>query len=347
METMNDDRRTFLKSTAAGVIAGGILAGKAGEALAQDKAPAAAPKGSNQMTAAPKNMTFTMLDGPDGLSLGVRTDKGIVDIGAAAAAFKIDAPTTTDDIISGDYNAGALKTAIDKATAAGGKYVVTESAAKFGPVVTNPSKIICVGFNYISHASEVKVKIPAEPILFNKYNSSLNGAGGTIAVSKEHGSHFDYETELVAVIGKTARDVSEADALNYVFGYTIGHDFSERDQQMRTGQFMLGKTGDGWGPLGPWLVTADQIDPNNLDLKTTVNGEVRQNSNTRNMIFNTAKIISFASRYMTLEPGDVIFTGTPEGVILGMPPEKQVWLKAGDKIVSTIEKLGEMHIGLT
>jgi 2-keto-4-pentenoate hydratase/2-oxohepta-3-ene-1,7-dioic acid hydratase in catechol pathway len=344
---MDDDRRTFLKSTAAGVIAGGLLAGKAGDALAQDKTPAAAPKGQPQMTPAPKNMTFTMLDGPNGASLGVRTPKGIVDVGAAAEAFKIDAPATTDDIISGDYDSAALKAAIDKATAAGGKYIVAESAAKFAPVVTNPSKILCVGFNYRSHANEIKVKIPTEPILFNKYNSALNAAGGTIAVSKEHGSHFDYETELVAVIGKTARDVSEADALNYVFGYTIGHDFSERDQQVRTGQFMLGKTGDGWGPLGPWLVTADQIDPNNLDLKTTVNGEVRQDSNTKNMIFNTAQIVAFASKYMTLEPGDVIFTGTPEGVIFGMPPEKQVWLKAGDKIVSTVEKLGEMHLSLT
>jgi 2-keto-4-pentenoate hydratase/2-oxohepta-3-ene-1,7-dioic acid hydratase in catechol pathway len=343
---MNDDRRTFLKSTAAGVIAGGILAGKAGDALAQDKAPVPAPKGQSQMTPTPKNMTFTMLDGPNGLSLGVRTDKGIVDVGAAGEAFKIDVPATTDDIIGGDYDAAALKTAIDKANAAGGKYIVAEDKAKFAPVVTNPGKILCVGFNYRSHASEAKVKIPTEPILFNKYNSALNGANGTIAVSKEHGSHFDYETELVAVIGKTARDVSEDDALKYVFGYTIGHDFSERDQQMRTGQFMLGKTGDGWGPLGPWLVTADQIDPNNLDLKTTVNGEVRQNANTRDMIFNTAKIIAFASKYMTLEPGDVFFTGTPEGVILGMPPEKQVWLKAGDKIVSTIDKLGDMHIAL-
>ncbi|MBY0382468.1 MAG: fumarylacetoacetate hydrolase family protein [Xanthobacteraceae bacterium] len=344
---MNDDRRTFLKSTAAGVIAGGILAGKAGEALAQDKTPAAAAKGSNQMTPAPKNMTFTMLDGPDGLSLGVRTDKGIVDVGAAAAAFKIDAPTTTDDIISGDYDAAALKTAVDKATAAGGKYLVAENAAKFGPVVTAPSKIICVGLNYRSHANEAAMKIPFEPILFNKYNSALNAHNGTIAVSKEAGHQFDYETELVAIIGKEARNVSEADALKYVFGYTVGHDFSERDQQLRDGQWMLGKTGDGWGPIGPWLVTADQIDPDNLNLKTLVNGEQRQNANTKDMIFSTAKIVAFASKYMTLEPGDVIFTGTPEGVILGYPKDKQVWLKAGDKIVSSIDKIGELHFTLT
>jgi len=344
---MNDDRRTFLKSTAVGVIAGGILAGKAGEALAQDKAPAAAPKGSDQMTPAPKNMTFTMLDGPDGLSLGVRTEKGIVDVGAAAAAFKIDAPATTDDIIAGDYNAAALKNAIDKATAAGGKYIVAESAAKFGPVVTNPSKIVCVGLNYRDHANEAAMKIPFEPILFNKYNSTLNAHNGTIAVSKEAGHQFDYETELVAVIGKEARNVSEADALNYVFGYTVGHDFSERDQQLRDGQWMLGKTGDGWGPIGPWLKTADQIDPDDLVLKTFVNGEERQNAHTRDMIFNVRKIVSFTSKYMTLEPGDVIFTGTPSGVILGYPKEKQVWLKAGDKIVSSIDKLGELHFTLT
>ncbi|RTL50902.1 MAG: twin-arginine translocation signal domain-containing protein [Bradyrhizobiaceae bacterium] len=341
---MDDNRRNFLKSTAAGAVAGGLLPGMARSAFAQ---AAGGAKGPPQMTASPKNMTFTMLQGETGASLGVRTDKGIIDIAAAEDAFKLGAPASTDEIIAGDYDPAALKSTIDKAVAAGGKYLVSEKTAKFAPVVTSPSKIICVGLNYRDHANEAAMKIPSEPILFNKYNSALNNHNGTIAVSKEPGHQFDYETELVAVIGKEARNVSEADSLDYVFGYTVGQDFSERDQQLRDGQWMLGKTGDGWGPIGPWLKTADQIDPDDLVLKTFVNGEERQNAHTSDMIFNVRKIVSFASKYFTLEPGDIIFTGTPSGVILGYPKDKQVWLKAGDKIVSSIDKIGELHFTLT
>ena len=158
---------------------------------------------------------------------------------------------------------------------------------------------------------------------------------------------FDYEGELVIVMGRTARDVSEADALSYVFGYATGHDFSARDTQMETSQWMAGKAGDGWGPVGPWLVTADQVDPANLDLETRVNGEVRQSSNTSRMIFDCRTLVSFISQRMTLRPGDLIFTGTPEGVILGYPKEKQVWLKAGDVVTTRIQHLGALEFTLT
>jgi len=293
-------------------------------------------------------MTLAMLQTPMGLSLGVRADKGdIIDIGSAERAFKLGAPVSTDEVISGDYDASALKSTIDKAKAAGRKYLVAETSAKFAPCVTDPGKILCVGLNYRAHAAEANQKLPKEPILFNKYTTALNNHGGTIAVSREPGKNFDYETELVAVIGRTARNVGEADALTYVFGYCTGQDFSERDQQMRSGQWMLGKTGDGWGPIGPWLVTADQVDPQNLNISTKVNGEQRQSANTKDMIFGVAQLVSYASRFMTLEPGDIIFTGTPEGVIAGYPPEKRVWLKAGDKVVSSIEKLGDLEFTLT
>jgi 2-keto-4-pentenoate hydratase/2-oxohepta-3-ene-1,7-dioic acid hydratase in catechol pathway len=341
---MDNNRRKFLAASAAGVVAGGLLARNA----AAQTRPAAAPARGLPLLEPVRNMTLAMLQTSRGPSLGIRTDKGIIDVGAAAEAFKIDdAPDSTDDIISRDYEPAALKAVLDKAKAAGGKYLVAESAAKFGPCVTDPSKILCVGLNYRAHAAEANEKLPKEPILFNKYNSALNNHGGTIAVSQEPGKNFDYETELVAVIGKTARNVSEADALSCVFGYCTGQDFSERDQQMRSGQWMLGKTGDGWGPIGPWLVTADQVDPENLNLKTTVNGEQRQSANTRDMIFSVKQIVSFASKYMTLQPGDLIFTGTPEGVIIGYPPEKRVWLKAGDKVVSSIDKLGDLAFTLT
>jgi 2-keto-4-pentenoate hydratase/2-oxohepta-3-ene-1,7-dioic acid hydratase in catechol pathway len=342
MEAVDNDRRKFLKSSAAGMIAGGLLSTSSRDAFAQAKTAPAAPKPE-----VAKNMTLAMLQTPMGPSLGVRTDKDIIDIGAAERAFKLGAPVSTDQIISGDYDAKALKSIIDKAKAAGRKYLVAETAAKFAPCVTEPGKILCVGLNYRAHAAEANQKLPKEPILFNKYSTALNSHGGTIAVSKEPGKNFDYETELVAVIGKTARNVGEADALAYVFGYCTGQDFSERDQQMRSGQWMLGKTGDGWGPIGPWLVTADQVDPQNLDISTKVNGEQRQSANTKDMIFGVAQLVSYASRFMTLEPGDIIFTGTPEGVIAGYPPEKRVWLKAGDKIVSSIEKLGDLEFTLT
>lgn len=347
---MDNNRRTFLKTSAAGVVAGGLLSAETREAFAQAKTPPkSAAKSASDL--APKlettrNMTLAMLQSPQGLSLGVRTDKGIVDVGLAEQTLKLGAPTSTDEIISGDYDAAALKSVFEKARTVGGKYLIAERSAKFGPCVTEPSKILCVGLNYRAHAAEANEKLPKEPILFNKYSSALNNHGGTIAVSKEPGKNFDYETELVAVIGKSARNVSEADALSYVFGYCTGQDFSERDQQMRSGQWMLGKTGDGWGPIGPWLVTADQVDPENLNLKTTVNGQQRQSANTKDMIFSVKQIVAYASKYMTLEPGDLIFTGTPEGVIIGYPPEKRVWLKAGDKIVSSIDKLGDLEFTL-
>jgi 2-keto-4-pentenoate hydratase/2-oxohepta-3-ene-1,7-dioic acid hydratase in catechol pathway len=346
MEAVNQNRRKFLKSSAAGVVAGGLLSSGSRDAFAQAKS-APAPAAAQPKPEVAKAMTLAMLQTAAGLSLGVRADNDIIDIGAAERAFKLGAPGSTDQIISGDYDAKALKTTIDKAKAAGRKYLVAAKDAKFAPCVTEPGKILCVGLNYRAHAAEANQKLPKEPILFNKYSTALNSHGGTIAVSKEPGKNFDYETELVAVIGRTARNISEADALNYVFGYCTGQDFSERDQQMRSGQWMLGKTGDGWGPIGPWLVTSDQVDPQNLNISTKVNGEQRQSANTRDMIFGVAQLVSYASRFMTLEPGDIIFTGTPEGVIAGYPPEKRVWLKAGDKIVSSIEKVGDLEFTLT
>jgi 2-keto-4-pentenoate hydratase/2-oxohepta-3-ene-1,7-dioic acid hydratase in catechol pathway len=183
-------------------------------------------------------------------------------------------------------------------------------------------------------------------VFFNKYNNALNYHGGTIRLPQKVATKFDYEVELVVVMGKVARDVSEEDALSYVFGYCTGNDFTARDLQNKTSQFLLGKTCDGFGPLGPWLVTADQIDPQNLNLECRVNGEVRQSSNTNDMIFPVKTIISYASQHFTLKPGDIFFTGTPQGVIYGKPPEQQVWLKPGDQISTSIEKLGELRFSL-
>jgi 2-keto-4-pentenoate hydratase/2-oxohepta-3-ene-1,7-dioic acid hydratase in catechol pathway len=160
-------------------------------------------------------------------------------------------------------------------------------------------------------------------------------------------TEFDYEVELVIVFGKEAHNVAEENALDCVAGYCTGNDFSARDLQTLTSQYMIGKTCDGFAPIGPYLVSADLVgDPNDLRLETRVNGEQRQDWNTNDMIFNCRQIISFASSVMTIRPGDILFTGTPQGVIMGKPKDKQVWLKKGDHIACSIEKLGELKFVL-
>jgi 2-keto-4-pentenoate hydratase/2-oxohepta-3-ene-1,7-dioic acid hydratase in catechol pathway len=293
-------------------------------------------------------MTLTSLR--DGMRdhVGIRTSRGIVDVGVAAQALGIaNAPKTVDDVIAGRGDVAALPRIIANAPAAA---IRSESSVQYGPVVGAPSKIVCVGLNYRAHLAETGEKAPPFPDLFNKYNTALNRHNGTVAVSQVPATNFDYESELVMIVGKTARSVPEASALSYVFGYACGNDFTARDPQMRVSQWMTGKTPDQFAPLGPWLVTADQIpDPQTLQVQTFVNDETapRQDMNTSLMIFNCAHILSYTSSFITLQPGDVIFTGTPSGVIAGMPKDKQVWLKPGDRVRTAISKLGELHFSLT
>jgi 2-keto-4-pentenoate hydratase/2-oxohepta-3-ene-1,7-dioic acid hydratase in catechol pathway len=229
----------------------------------------------------------------------------------------------------------------------GRNVLVPESRAKFGPAVPHPGKIICVGLNYRGHALETGNPIPRAPMLFNKYNNALAGHRGKVKLPTKVSSQFDYEVELVVVIGTTAVEVAEDKALACIFGYCTGNDLSARDLQRATSQLMLGKTCDGFAPLGPYIVSADQLpDPQNLKIATYVNGEQRQDSNTSDMIFTCAQIVSYCSRHFTLDPGDVIYTGTPQGVIQGYPPEKRVWLKPGDKVVTDIEKVGALEVRL-
>jgi 2-keto-4-pentenoate hydratase/2-oxohepta-3-ene-1,7-dioic acid hydratase in catechol pathway len=350
---MQGNRRSFLKVTGLAAAAVGLAAPQAAEAQAGKKAkmqggPAGDRQGGMpQPQAIPKNMTFATLITEQGPSLGIKTEKGILNVMKAEADLRTGVPVTTDDLIQGLGNAGALQTLVQKASASKKPYFVAEQDAKFGPCVLNPEKIICVGLNYKAHIDEAGEKLPPVPILFNKYNSALNCCGGSVAVSKEKAEQFDYEAELVIVIGRSGRNVSEADALKYIFGYCTGNDFTARDLQSRSSQWMLGKTLDGSGLIGPWLVTADQVDGDNLKIECRVNGQVRQSSNTSDMIFSCKQLVSYVSDYMTLKPGDIIFTGTPEGVIVGYPKDKQVWLKPGDRIVSSIEKLGDLHFTLT
>jgi len=253
-------------------------------------------------------------------------------------------PQTTDELING--GPGQLHECMAAALAHPvGAWRIAEDTAEFAPAVTNPQKIVCVGLNYRRHAREIGMAEPKVPILFNKFNNALSHHGAVVPTQGLPGNHFDYEGELVIVMGRRCVGVEEAHALEYVHGYCTGNDFSERSYQLMTSQWMSGKSSEGFAPVGPYLVSADLVgNPNALKLETHVNGELRQSSNTSDFIFNCQQIIAFASHLFALEPGDIIYTGTPEGVVLGMPKERQVWLKSGDKVVVTIEKLGSLGI---
>ncbi|MCM2998539.1 fumarylacetoacetate hydrolase family protein [Paenibacillus cellulositrophicus] len=273
--------------------------------------------------------------------LGVATEVGIVDV--AAALGDGPGPRTVHEVIEGGEEAKrTLQQAVNRTLASCSDVLLGKSGLKLGPCVTHPNKIICVGLNYRKHAEETNAPIPEYPILFSKFNNSLAADGEDVPLPRTS-QKVDYEAELVIVIGKTAKYVAKEEALDYVFGYCAANDLSARDLQMRTQQWLLGKSCDKFSPLGPYLVTADEVgDPNALDIKCIVNGEVRQHSNTADMIFRCDEIVSYISHHMTLMPGDIILTGTPEGVVLGKPPEKQVYLKAGDIVTINIEKLGSL-----
>ncbi len=213
---------------------------------------------------------------------------------------------------------------------------------RIGACVGRISKLICVGLNYSDHAKEANQPLPKEPILFMKAMSSICGPNDNVMIPK-NSKKTDWEVELGIVIGTKAQYVSEADALKYVAGYCIVNDVSEREFQLeRGGNWSKGKSCDTFGPIGPYLVTSDEVpDPQTLDIVCEVNGEKMQNGNTRNMIFPVREIVSYASQFMTLMPGDVIPTGTPAGVGLGMKPPR--FLKPGDNMRLTVTGLGEQR----
>ena len=218
---------------------------------------------------------------------------------------------------------------------------------RIGSCVGNIGKFLCIGLNYSDHAAETGAAIPEHPILFFKANSAVVGPNDNVSMPRGSVS-TDWEVELGVVIGKAAKYVSKADALEYVAGYCIINDVSERHFQTNlTGQWTKGKSCDTFGPTGPWLVTRDDIpDPQNLDMTLDVNGSRRQTGNTKTMIFTVAEIIEHLSGLMTLHPGDVISTGTPPGVAMGMKP-KPVYLKAGDVMDLHIEGLGQQRQTVT
>lgn len=278
------------------------------------------------------------------VKLGIKTERGIVAVAAAVERYRADAaPLSVHAAIEG--GAAAVDELQQLASrvlqdASASNLLLDEEQLAWAPSVTQPGKIICVGLNYRKHAEETNAPIPAYPVLFNKFSNTLTGHLHDVALPRAS-KEVDYEAELVIVIGKPAKYVAKEQALDYVFGYSAVNDLSARDLQLRTPQWMLGKICDGFSPLGPYLVTADEVgDANDLEIKCMVNGEVRQHSSTSDMIFRIDEIVSYLSQHLTLSPGDIILTGTPEGVVLGYPADKRVYLQDGDVVTVEIEKLG-------
>ena len=220
---------------------------------------------------------------------------------------------------------------------------VAEDQARFLPVIPCPQKILGVGLNYADHARESGAEVPEEPVIFSKFASALTGHGQPIELPRAS-AEVDYEAELVVVIGRRGKHVPEDQAMDYVAGYACGHDVSARDWQLRKpgGQWLLGKTFDTFAPVGPYLVTRDEVpDPHQLDIQLRLNGQTMQSSNTRELIFSIPRLIAYISQVMTLEVGDLIFTGTPPGV--GFSRKPPVFLKPGDVAEVEIQHLGVLR----
>jgi 2-keto-4-pentenoate hydratase/2-oxohepta-3-ene-1,7-dioic acid hydratase in catechol pathway len=278
-------------------------------------------------------MRLATLDTPAGPHAALLAGNHYVDLPATDPGL----PATVRGLLAAGPDAlQAAKAAVDSPRA----FRVPAADARLRPPVPDPPKVLCIGLNYRDHAVEGGKAIPIEPVLFGKFSNALIAPGEPIrlpAVSRK----VDYEAELVVVIGKRGRDVTAADAMQYVAGYTVGHDVSARDWQFRgeEKQWIIGKTFDTFGPTGPHLVTADEVpDPHALPIRLRLNGKVMQDSNTREFIFQVPQLIQYLSQVMTLEPGDLIFTGTPPGV--GAARKPPVFLKPGDEVEVEIEGVG-------
>ena len=249
-----------------------------------------------------------------------------------------DAPVSLEDIVA---DPGRWLPWLDAFLALAGPGVPVGDVRLARPL-TRPTKIVAVGLNYADHAAEGSVDLPAEPLLFTKFPSSIIGPGEPIRWDPALTSAVDYEAELAVVIGRRARNVEPASALDYVFGYTCLNDISARDLQFADGQWVRAKSLDTFCPLGPWIVTADEIpDPQALEIACEVSGEVLQSSTTADMIFTVAELVSRISRWFTLEPGDLIATGTPPGV--GYFREPRRVLGHGDEVVVRVAGVGELR----
>jgi 2-keto-4-pentenoate hydratase/2-oxohepta-3-ene-1,7-dioic acid hydratase in catechol pathway len=268
-------------------------------------------------------------------SVGVmQADGGVVDLHQSDSSL----PKTLRELIAGGPDLLARAQASAKRADA-----VIVADPKLAAPIPDPQKIVCVGLNYRDHAIETKTPIPKEPVIFNKFPTAIVGPNETVRLPRES-TQIDFEGELVVVVGKPGRRIPREQAMDYVFGYSIGHDVSARDwQKHKEGkQWLLGKSFDTFAPLGPAVVTKDEIpDPHALKIQTRLNGEIMQNSSTGDMIFRIDELLAYVSQVATLEPGDLVYTGTPAGVGLARTP--QVFLKPGDFVEIEIESLGVLR----
>lgn len=255
---------------------------------------------------------------------------------------RIDASGEFNDFDEGFFAMGGLESLAEWVADGCPGGVEVDPDMRLGPPIERPSKIVCVGKNYLDHALELGEGIPVEPTLFMKATSAWSGPFDDVIIPRGS-TKLDYEVELAVVIGRTASYVDETEALDCIAGYSVFCDFSERAfQKEMGGQWMKGKSADSFAPMGPWLVTADEVaDPQGLRLCCTVNGEIRQNGWTGDMLFSVRQVVSYISRFMTLLPGDVIATGTPAGVAMGMTPPR--YLLAGDCVECCVEGLGSLR----
>jgi 2-keto-4-pentenoate hydratase/2-oxohepta-3-ene-1,7-dioic acid hydratase in catechol pathway len=276
-------------------------------------------------------MRFVTYQAATGPRVAGVTEQGFVDLNSANPAL----PTSLRELLAAGPE--ALQQVAD---ALANGPAMEPATLRLLPPIVDPEKIICIGLNYADHAAETGAKIPTEPVVFNKFLTALRAHEDEIVLPKV-AQQVDYEAELVVVIGKQGRHIPRESAMEYVAGYACGHDVSARDWQKGKpgGQWLLGKTFDSFGPLGPEIVTADEVgDPGVLDIQLRLNGEVMQNSNTKQLIFPVDYLVAYLSQVVTLKPGDLIYTGTPPGV--GMARTPPVWLKAGDVVEIEIEKVG-------
>ncbi|WP_436923455.1 fumarylacetoacetate hydrolase family protein [Halosimplex amylolyticum] len=271
---------------------------------------------------------------------GIETDDGVVALPEAGAAAGVEIPRTTGELLDQWAWRRKAELAVEHATETGEGLRDPADLDRHAPV-SNPGKIVCVGLNYRDHAEEGDNPIPDEPVLFSKFPTCVTGPDSTVRWDPDLTEKVDYEAEMVAVIGEEARRVDPDDALDHVAGFTVGNDVSARDLQHGDGQWVRGKSLDSFAPAGPDLVTSDEVeDPHDLDIWAEVNGERLQESSTSNLIFGVDELVSFCSQAFTLEPGDLVFTGTPPGV--GVYREPPVLLGEGDEVTVGVEGLGEL-----
>jgi 2-keto-4-pentenoate hydratase/2-oxohepta-3-ene-1,7-dioic acid hydratase in catechol pathway len=239
-------------------------------------------------------------------------------------------------VAAGDRARAEIQRWIDRGPAS----IALDAVELLAPI-PRPPKLICIGLNYRDHAAETGMEIPKRPTIFSKFSSAITGPGSPIVLPR-NSTQPDYEAEFAFIIGPGGRHIASSDWDKHVFGYTIVNDVSARDFQMATSQWMVGKTFDTFAPMGPHIVTADEIgDPHALDISLRVNGEVLQKSNTRELIFKIPELVAYLSSVMTLEPGDVVSTGTPSGVGFARKPPR--YLRAGDEVTITVEGVGELR----